>query len=48
MAEQYAPFGAWGILGRVIMFPRPSQARDWCERKAPGPALPEMNAGGSA
>ena len=37
-----------GILGWAIMFPRPSQLRDWYERQGAGSALPEMNVGGPA
>jgi len=44
----YAPFAAWGILGWAIMFPRPSQLRDWYERQGADAALPEMNVGGPA
>jgi len=29
----YAPFAAWGLLGWIVMFPRPSQVREWYARQ---------------
>lgn len=44
----FLPFIAYAILGWIIMFPRPSQLRDWYERQSGSAALPEMNVGGPA
>ncbi len=44
----FLPFIAYAVVGWIIMFPRPSQVREWYERQSPGNSLPEMNAGGPA